>query len=147
MDNQYAERDIMALDKAGGHYCRHLSAMTGEGLHDKSDIAAELAYRDARIAELEEREAALAAHVEHMKGALHRLATYPGDCDEDDYRHAQALVDSAATTSLVRRDAEQQKIGAASFKSEAHNASVLPVRVHLEGVFSVWMSKHERGLL
>lgn len=64
MANQYAERDIMALDKAGGHYCRHLSAMTGEALHDKSDIAAELAYRDSRIAELEEREAALAAHVE-----------------------------------------------------------------------------------
>lgn len=53
MGKQYAERDIMALDKHGGHYTRHLSAMTGEALHDKSDIAAELAYRDARIAELE----------------------------------------------------------------------------------------------
>lgn len=53
MTKEYADRDIMALDKAGGHYCRHLSAMTGEGLHDKSDIAAELAYRDARIAQLE----------------------------------------------------------------------------------------------
>ncbi|WP_438455367.1 hypothetical protein [Vreelandella venusta] len=53
MGKQYAERDIMALDKQGGHYWRHANAMTAEGLHSKSDIAAELAYRDARIAELE----------------------------------------------------------------------------------------------
>jgi hypothetical protein len=53
MGKQYAERDIMALDKHGGHYTRHLSAMTGEALHDKSDIAAELAWRDAEIARLE----------------------------------------------------------------------------------------------
>lgn len=52
--NQYAERDAMALDKAGNHYCRHVVAMTKEGLHSKSDIAAELGFRDARIAELEE---------------------------------------------------------------------------------------------
>lgn len=53
MSNQYAERDIMALDEQGGHYWRHVNAMTAEGLHSKSDIAAELAWRDTRIAELE----------------------------------------------------------------------------------------------
>lgn len=52
-EKQYAERDIMGLDKEGRHYSRHLSAMTGEDLHDKSDIAAELAYRDAKIAKLQ----------------------------------------------------------------------------------------------
>lgn len=46
---QYAERDHMAL---GAHYIRHVEAMTAEGLHRKSDIAAELAQRDAAIAEL-----------------------------------------------------------------------------------------------
>ena len=46
---QYAHRDIMGIDKAGGYYCRHVSAMTGEGLHSKSDIAAELAWRDMEI--------------------------------------------------------------------------------------------------
>lgn len=46
---QYAERDIMALDEEGGYYCKHVGAMTSEGLHDKGDIAAELAYRDAQI--------------------------------------------------------------------------------------------------
>lgn len=43
---QYAKRDPIQLEKAGGYYTRHLSAMTNESLHSKSDIAAELAYRD-----------------------------------------------------------------------------------------------------
>lgn len=50
---QYKQRDVRALDANGGHYSRHVAAMTEEGLVAKSDIAAELAWRDARIAELE----------------------------------------------------------------------------------------------
>lgn len=53
----YAQRDLKAL---GQHYANHVSAMTGEGLELKSDVAAELAHRDveierrdARITELE----------------------------------------------------------------------------------------------
>lgn len=49
---QYAERDIMSLDKSGGYYCRHIWSMTSEQLHSKSDIAAELGHRDMVIAEL-----------------------------------------------------------------------------------------------
>ena len=49
---EYAKRDIEAQ---GEHYIRHLHAMTAEGLHAKGDIAAELAHRDLRIAELESR--------------------------------------------------------------------------------------------
>lgn len=45
----YAERDIMALDEAGGFYIAHVSAMTSEKLHSKSDIAAELGHRDMQI--------------------------------------------------------------------------------------------------
>lgn len=45
----YAERDIEALDEAGDYYFRHVRAMTGESLHGKSKIAAELAFRDAEI--------------------------------------------------------------------------------------------------
>lgn len=48
-DKLYDDRDIIELDKAGGHYTRHVAAMTAEGLHDKSAIAAELAWRDRRI--------------------------------------------------------------------------------------------------
>lgn len=50
MTNLYEERDHLAL---GDDYLRHVDAMTREGLHAKSAIAAELAYRDARIRQLE----------------------------------------------------------------------------------------------
>ncbi len=43
----YAERDIIGL---GQIYCDHVMAMTAEELHAKSDIAAELAFRDAALA-------------------------------------------------------------------------------------------------
>jgi hypothetical protein len=43
---EYAQRDHIAL---GHYYLQHLSAMTGEQLHAKSDIAAELAWRDQQI--------------------------------------------------------------------------------------------------
>lgn len=52
--SEYAERPIDS-DELCGHYSRHVSAMTAEDLHSKSAIAAELAWRDARIAELEKR--------------------------------------------------------------------------------------------
>lgn len=42
----YEERD---LEQLGDHYLRHVAALTEEKLHDKSDIAAELAWRDQLI--------------------------------------------------------------------------------------------------
>lgn len=51
-EKQYAERDAMALDEAGNHYFRHVLAMTAEQLHTKSDIAAELGWRDFKLEEL-----------------------------------------------------------------------------------------------
>lgn len=54
----YAERDAM---KQGAFYLRHVNAMTAEGLHSKSDIAAELAHRDIEIAQLRARLDAAAA--------------------------------------------------------------------------------------
>lgn len=55
MTKHYAPRDHMAQ---GDYYVRHVSAMTAEGLHNKSAIAAELAHRDMEIERLR---AALAA--------------------------------------------------------------------------------------
>lgn len=49
---QYIGHDIEALDDAGNYYSRHVNAMTAENLFSKSDIAAELGYRDKRIDEL-----------------------------------------------------------------------------------------------
>ncbi|POW54652.1 hypothetical protein C3408_22660 [Candidatus Pantoea alvi] len=54
-EKQYAERDLMGMDEAGNHYCRHISAMTREGLDSKSDIAAELGWRDMQIAALQQK--------------------------------------------------------------------------------------------
>lgn len=51
-ERHYADRDIEALDEAGGYYMRHVSAMTGEGLDSKSKIAAELGHRDLVIDQL-----------------------------------------------------------------------------------------------
>ena len=51
--SEYQERNIEALDGYGGLYSKHVSAMTTEGLSSKSCIAAELAYRDQKIQELE----------------------------------------------------------------------------------------------
>jgi hypothetical protein len=48
----YANRDAMAL---GQFYLDHVNAMTLEGLHSKSAIAAELAWRDKRLVEAEKR--------------------------------------------------------------------------------------------
>jgi hypothetical protein len=56
---QYAERDIVALDEAGVYYMRHVDALTREQLHAKSDIAAELAFRDMTIDSLREELAAV----------------------------------------------------------------------------------------
>jgi hypothetical protein len=42
----YAQRNPRNLEP---HLSRHMQAMTAEGLHDKGDIACELAWRDAEI--------------------------------------------------------------------------------------------------
>ena len=49
MEKHYAERDHI---KQGKYYMAHVSAMTGEALHSKSAIAAELAHRDIEIERL-----------------------------------------------------------------------------------------------
>ena len=45
----YEQRDVEEL---GQFYTDHVLAMTAEDLHEKPDIAAELAYRDAEIERL-----------------------------------------------------------------------------------------------
>lgn len=47
----YASRRPWDLEP---YYSAHVSAMTSEELHSKADIAEELAFRDKRIAELNE---------------------------------------------------------------------------------------------
>ena len=54
-DQQY--RHFERKDFYNSHHsviAKHQDAMTGESLHGKADIAMELAFRDIRIAELEQ---------------------------------------------------------------------------------------------
>lgn len=64
---QYAEREIDELDFAGEFYTNHVYAMTEEGLDSKSAIAAELAYRDYVIAQLDKRILLLEAKIESLE--------------------------------------------------------------------------------
>ena len=57
---QYADRNTFLL---GEHFLRHMSAMTGEKLHGKFEIAAELAWRDQQIA-------AKGAEVERLRALI-----------------------------------------------------------------------------
>lgn len=81
--NIYGGRDIMELDEIGGHYSRHISAMTKEGLHSKSDIASELAHRDHLITRL----------TTGLKWALSEVGMEPHEwsCDEQADAHNAAL--------------------------------------------------------
>jgi len=66
----------------GGYYTNHASAMTGEGPCSKSDIAAELAFRDAEIDRLKARVDQLASiepASDELSGAIH---DFPGWADD-----------------------------------------------------------------
>ena len=83
MANQYAKRNVIAL---GNYYTRHVSAMTEEDLHEKSDIAAELAYRDKQIDALVEdliKTRGWLKDVEQAAGRLqHKYRTLEAENDE-----------------------------------------------------------------
>jgi hypothetical protein len=73
VERQYVTRDTEAQ---GEFYLRHIGAMTGEGLHRKSDIAAELAHRDMEITRLR-------AEAEALRNALEGLLTETHKSDVD----------------------------------------------------------------
>lgn len=60
----YAERDIIEQMQ---YYVNHVEAMTAEGLHSKSDIAAELAHRDIEIERLQRENIALRNLAENLR--------------------------------------------------------------------------------
>lgn len=55
------------------HYSRHIAAMTTENLNSKSDIAAELAFRDMEIARRDEMLAAANAFIAEAADEAKRL--------------------------------------------------------------------------
>lgn len=66
-DNLYADRDIFQLDIDGNYYCRHVDRMTVEELHSKSDIAAELGWRDREIDNLKVKQKELLAMIGELE--------------------------------------------------------------------------------
>jgi hypothetical protein len=81
--SEYAKRDHMMLDRQGGHYSRHVSAMTAEGLHAKSDIAGELAFRDWKIAALLDRLDAAEKELTTLWEAIGLASTIKSDMEID----------------------------------------------------------------
>ena len=73
--SEYADRDVLAQ---GAHYTKHVMAMTAEGLHDKADIAAELAHRDMAIDQLRAERDAMRATVD---GSRLLIAELKGERD------------------------------------------------------------------
>jgi hypothetical protein len=114
MSNLYAERDII---EQGKHYSQHTSAMTSEGLHSKSDIAAELAHRDIEIERLQARVAELYDLIKYAQvesGVCmcgdnmqdHNQAS--GHSPVDVWDHAVEQVDKGGTSEafILRKQAE-----------------------------------------
>lgn len=99
---QYAERDAMTLDDAGGYYLRHVLAMTGEKLHSKGDIAAELGWRDMQIAKLKAERDALAAENAVLDSEIGAIADAYETGLKDLLAHE---IDTAINTSTPATDA------------------------------------------
>lgn len=72
INTQYAQRDAREL---GEYYTKHVQAMTAEGLHSKSAIAAELAYRDQLIDSQKEQLSRCWGRVALSPVSAHRLST------------------------------------------------------------------------
>lgn len=70
----YPKIDHMQLDADGGYYCRHVAAMTDEGLHRKSEIAGQLGMRDRAIDRLTAERDALRADAERYRYLRDRMA-------------------------------------------------------------------------
>ncbi|MCP4700501.1 MAG: hypothetical protein GY862_27165 [Gammaproteobacteria bacterium] len=76
--SEYKEREIDSKELCA-LYAKHVSAMTSEGLHSKSDIAGELAYRDAEI----ERLRSEVAELKQSLGLPDEITAEPADNYDD----------------------------------------------------------------
>lgn len=75
---------------------------------------------------------ALAAHIERLRKAYE---------EAEFWEDVHDVFNESPDLSLVERDKEQQKIGAASFRHELMESMRVPMRPHIQGVFSVWLCK------
>lgn len=61
VERLYADRDVLAFPDL---YAQHVRAMTVEGLHDKAEIAIQLAWRDSQLSALQQQNESLAARLQ-----------------------------------------------------------------------------------
>lgn len=93
---QYGQRDTL---EQGNYFMRHMLAMTGESLHAKSAIAAELAHRDMEIDRLRKDAELLAwvlAHPETAAECLEDAAAGDGTARENLERRIAGLTQANA---------------------------------------------------
>lgn len=90
----YGDRDLMAMDRAGNHYCRHVDHMTSESLHSKSDIAAELGWRDMQIDALQQKLDAVLAENVMLKNGI-GFFSYSPDSGLEEHDSAEEAIEVA----------------------------------------------------
>lgn len=131
MTKQYAERDAMALDKAGGHYMRHVMAMTREHLHGKGDIAAELGWRDMQIAGLQQNLDAVLAEMMVLKAAIPKEKDVDYNNDNmDDVSLAEDIGFNDAVTMMNRWKGETPATDAILNEVRAEGALAVSAKIH-----------------
>ena len=106
--SEYKERDAMQLDEAGNYYGKHVVAMTSESLHSKSDIAAELGYRDMVIDAITKQRDELAALMESIREYASMIPLHLTDEDNHSNRHIKHFVEQIIALSTIKeqKDAE-----------------------------------------
>ena len=116
-------------------YMQHVMAMTGEKLHSKAEIAAELAYRDQRIAELE---AAAQAYLKAEKLA--------DECTADGKRN-QVRNDKLDALAVVLASAEKidyVKVGL-EVELEAAKREIERLQIQYDIVTGAWQGALNRA--
>lgn len=103
-------------------------------------------WMSADLSSIGDERDALAAHVDRLHCAaeacvqVHEEGFSP---TPDELRELNDTLVARFSQSLARRDAEQQKIGAASFRYELMESVKAPFRPHIQGVFAVWLERQQ----
>lgn len=120
-EKQYAERDLMGMDVAGNHYCRHISAMTREGLDSKSDIAAELGWRDMQIAALQQKLEQAESDAQVGLQLSERLARQLGEAQEalESEKRLSAMYKKMRGTAVDGHSKDLERLNALAAESAA----------------------------
>jgi hypothetical protein len=144
MMKHYEHRDIIAQGKG---YTDHVQAMTAEGLHDKGDIAAELAHRDERIAALEAELAKVKVENVKLNEALHKSFAYSDDLewalDAQNGINKERLAELKAME--AERDAAYESVKGANARGDALEEVLLDAEQGLRVLKTMLRIEHLPG--